>query len=60
MAWSDRPHPQENTCSKIQLPKSMSSTLEEALLWFNSSQQISPTELLVQSPTVGWGRESEG
>lgn len=28
--------------------------------WITSSQQLSPTQSLTQSPTVTWGSQSEG
>ncbi|KAK4822075.1 LOW QUALITY PROTEIN: hypothetical protein QYF61_009336 [Mycteria americana] len=35
-------------------------TIAKALWWFSPSWQLSPTQPLAHSPTVGWGRESEG
>ena len=35
-------------------------TPSEVLLWFNPGKQLSPTELLAHSPTVGWGENWKG
>lgn len=35
-------------------------TIQEHVLWFDSNQQLNPTQLLDHSPPMGSGRELEG